>query len=328
MNSIIYKNCIAIIILFICTGFSEESGLKKIAILMSKNVEFEDTYSGFAEEVEDEFIVSKIYLSDDVDALIKKLEDMNPDGIVLMENKSIKLAKIFQKKSTILKDKPLFPLMALRVDLAINGLKNVAAIKFEIPAYTIFSNLKYISNNKFKHVFVVYRKSFKELIATSKTMLAKENLILNAYCIDCDSDDLDPIEMMTRSVKFYEQAKSEGKIDIAWMLADNVFLKATLKGFWLQKIVGNNIAYVAPIDKFVEKDVFGGMIAFNPDYKNLGSQLADKVREVFEDNDGIIEENSVEELISVFSVLNKKRADKIGWKLKSKNLTRLQKIFE
>ena len=82
------------------------------------------------------------------------------------------------------------------------------------------------------------------------------------------------------------------------------------------------------MEAWVKVDTYGGMLAFNPDYRNLGSQLADKVREIIEDAEGEVEENTVEELISVSGVLNKKRADKVGWKLTEENLDRLQKIYE
>lgn len=300
-----------------------------ISVVMPEGEKFVETYEGILEELEDDYRIHQVfYLNNDTE-VIKELEKVNPDAIVLMENRTLNIAHAFQKSSSILKDKPIFPLMALRVELGMGSLRNATAIKFEIPAYTIFSNLKYISSQKFKNVFVVYRKEFQSLIDLSRKMIAKEKLELNAYCVDCGvADKLSNKQIAKRSIEAFNRMNNDGEVDVAWMLADNVLIKATLKSLWISKIVKNNIPYIAPIDKFVENEVLGGMIAFYPDYRNLGTQVSDKIREILEENNGVVEHNTVEELISVFSVLNKKRADNIEWNLNGKNLERLKKIYD
>ena len=332
MKGFMLKQFMILLLLFVATvncQEDDEEALVKLAVLMPEGDKFNETYQGLFEELEEEYEISKVMLnSEKPEENITELEKINPVGIVLMENKSLKVARKFQKESKILKSKPIFPVMALQLEQSIEGLNNVTGIKFEIPAYTIFSNVKYISKKKFKYVLTFYRSSFQPLIDQSKKMLAKENLVLNAICVDCEGEAMDPKKLSKRLKKAFKKADKDDEADIVWVLADNVLLKASLAGFWAPKVFKKKVPYVAPLEAWVKGDTYGGMIAFNPDYRNLGSQLADKVREIIEDGEGVVEENTVEELISVSGVLNKKRADKVGWKLTEENLDRLQKIYE
>ena len=224
------KQFMILLLLFVatvnCQEDDEEEALIKLAVLMPEGDKFNETYEGLFEELEEEYEISKVMLnSEKPEENIAELEKINPVGIVLMENKSLKVARKFQKESEILKNKPIFPVMALQLEQSIEGLNNVTGIKFEIPAYTIFSNVKYISKKKFKYVLTFYRSSFQPLIDQSKKMLAKENLVLNAICVDCDGENMSPKKLSKRLKKLFKKADKKDEADIVWVLADNVLLK-------------------------------------------------------------------------------------------------------
>jgi hypothetical protein len=302
----------------------EEEVIINLTVLMPKGETFQKVYSGIEEEMEGEYVLTIVYSEDDIDENVEALEKSNPGAIIIMDNSSVKTLKAYQAKNGT--NVPVFATMMLQVENSVKELKNISGIKFEIPAFTIFSNLKYISKGAFKTVTVFYRKNFEGLIKSSRVMLARENISLNAKCIDCEKD-IKPKKVYGRLKDLLEEAEDEDKLEVVWVLADNVILTPKLmKKFWIKKVVRKKVPVVVPLDGWVNPKMKFGMLAFNPDYPRLGGQISQMVREVFE-NESSTDEIGFEELISVYGVLNSKMAKKIKWKLEDENLDRLQKVY-
>lgn len=302
----------------------EEEVEVRLTVLMPKGEKFEKVYSGIKEEMDGEYILSVVHSEDDIAANVKAIEESNPGAMIIMDNSSVKTLKAYQSKNG--SKVPVFATMMLQVENSVKELKNTSGIKFEIPAFTVFSNLKYISKGAFKTVTVFYRKNFAELIKSSQKMLARENISLNAKCIDCEKD-IKPKKVYKRLKNLLDEAEDEDKLEVVWVLADNVILTPKLmKKFWIKKVVKKKVPVVVPLDGWVNPKMKFGMLAFNPDYPRLGGQISQMVREVFE-NESSTEEIGFEELISVYGVLNSKMAKKIKWQLEDENLDRLQKVY-
>lgn len=302
----------------------EEEVEVRLTVLMPKGEKFEKVYSGIKEEMDGEYPLSIVYSEEDIAENVKAIEKSNPGAIIIMDNSSVKTLKAYQSKNG--SEIPVFATMMLQVENSVKGLQNISGIKFEIPAFTVFSNLKYISKGDFKTVTVFYRKNFAQLIKSSQKMLSRENISLNAKCIDCE-ENIKPKKIYKRLKNLLEEAEDENKLDVVWVLADNVILTPKLmKKFWIKKVVKKKVPVVVPLDGWVNPKMKFGMLAFNPDYPRLGGQISQMVREVFE-NESSTEEIGFEELISVYGVLNSKMAKKIKWQLEDENLDRLQKVY-
>ena len=224
--------------------------------------------------------------------------------------------------------------MALQLESSAQDVKNTCGVKLEVPAFTIFSNLKYISKQPFENILVFYLKDFDKDIKKAIEMVQKEQLKLNAICVDCGFDgEMSEKEIAKKMKSEYEKAKDENKADVLWMLGDNRLLaQKSMADFWMPKIWSKKVPTIAPLAEMVDPKspsgkMIGGLMALGADYPELGKQISDQVRRVLEDK----EETSAigfEDIISVQGVLNQKKADKIDWVINPDNVSRMKKIYE
>jgi hypothetical protein len=304
-----------------------------LAIVSPVGSKYDEVFQGLQRELGDDyslqkmnFVLGKDKKIENTGDLLKSIKGAAPKAVIAMDNSASEVIREMRKSND---QTPAFAAMMLQVDKALEGVPNVAGIKFEIPAFTQFSNLKYVSASKFSKVAVFHRKGFLPMMAQAKDMLAKENLTLDAYCLDCEKS----LEgsALTDAMKTQWKKWESDKEVVLWLLADNVLLTPqSLKDFWLPSVGKSERPVVAPLDMFVSGNPpVGeiGLLAFNPDYVELGAQLSEQIRAVIEDEEEI-QEKGFEELISVFGVLNKKKAKKIDWNLQDANLGRLQKVVE
>jgi ABC-type uncharacterized transport system substrate-binding protein len=320
----LWMNTLLVFLLAATSLFAED--LPKIVVLMPENAQFNLVFDGLKGDLDEDYELVKVVRGDDAAGNAQAIAAAAPQAVVVMENRSVPSAVAFQKLPGMEKV-PIFAAMMLQVENAVKELKNVTGIKFEIPAYTVFSNLKILSDEKFTNVGVLYRKSFQGLIDRASAMIAKEKLKLKAYCVDCEGEV--SAKKMPKALKngFKHLTKKEDA-EVMWILADNILLNAeTMKKFWLKTVGKKKMPIVVPTDNLVDPKFNFGLIAFNPDYPELGVQVAGKIREVLEDEEDV-NEIGFEELISVQSILNKKRAKKIRWDLAEDNLGRVSKIYE
>lgn len=319
-----------ILILSIGQLFAEDSNseVPNIAVLMPQGEQFQKVFQGIKDELDEDYNTIKVELNTkDIIANVKKLESIKPSLIVLMENRSIPVIAKYQE-NPVNQVTPILAAMILNVKSETKELKNIGGIKFEIPAYTIFSNIRILSESQFKTIGVFYNKDFQEFIDLSRKMVEKEKMELKAYCVDCEGDLSDSKVAKYMSKVFKKQMLKKDDVDVLWMLPDNRLLNAkTLKSFWTKHPKKKKTPLVVPIENLVTPKADLGMIMFNRDYEELGTQAASKVQEILED-EVPMEEVGFEELLSVSPILNKKRAKRIKWKLKEDKLSGLKKVYE
>lgn len=245
-----------------------------------------------------------------------------------MDIDAINIVKEFQKKDAKNAKTPVFVSNTLQVEQSSKGLKNASGVKFEVPAFTIFSNLKVLSKSEVNKVLVFHRKIFNEVMAESKQMLAKEKIELIMECLDCEeSKELTEGKAVKLLTKRFAEITKKNKPDVIWLLADNLLLTSqTLGKFWIPKVVKKNYPIVVPLENLASPEFNLGMIALIPDYQEIGNQIANQIREVLEE-DGSTEDLGFENLISVHVILNLKKANSIDWKINEENLNRAKKIY-
>lgn len=321
------KNLIILTTILLNVVFSQES-LPNVVALMPEGEQFQKVFNGIKDEVLEDFNLVQVILDEkNPDANIKAIEIAKPELVVLMENRSIRVIKKFQSKPENAQI-PILATMVLQVENETQSLKNVAGIKFEIPAYTIFSNLKIASKTEFSKVGVFYNKDFQDFIDLSKKMVAKENIELVGYCVDCDGAKDAKKSAKYMSKVFKKKIRKKDNIDVMWMLPDNRLLNATtLKKFWVKYPQKKKMPLIVPIENLASVKANMGMMVFNPDYSELGVQAGSKIIEILLDETPI-EEVGFEELLSVSPILNKKRAKKTKWKIDNDNLGNFKKVLD
>ncbi|KMQ49932.1 hypothetical protein CHISP_3146 [Chitinispirillum alkaliphilum] len=253
----------------------------------------------------------------------------DPSALILMDAKAVRFAEHFQNENEKFVQMPKFVLMTLQVEKTAKNLENTVGIRFEVPGYTTFTNFRIISERDFSKVGVFYRKDFQEDIMESQRLLAREEIEIISYCLDCDNSgsELSERDALRGLNAGWRQMRRDG-VEVLWMLADNAILNAaTLRDFWIRTIASRRIPVVVPLERFVETSANLGVFVTQPDYLHMGSQLAGQIFQFFEDGEEL-ENIGFEPLISITSVLNANRANRIRWGLDSERLGRVDRILE
>ena len=262
------------------------------------------------------------------DSLQRVISNFQPQGLVLMDTKAIGLAKEAQKESVQYQLLPKFVLMTLRAEDAIRDLKNSAGIKFEVPAYTIFTNLHIISKRDFHRVGVFYRESFTGFFQESKKFLAKEKIDLVGECLNCGLNEKAAPVAVYEGLRAGMVKMASQKVDVIWMLADNALVNdGTLKGFWLAQFKSYGVPLVVPLPNLASLDLNLGMFGVWPDYRQLGMQAAQQVIQVFESGEAA-GSLGLETLVGVQMVLNLEMAKRAKWDINGEKLNRMSIILK
>lgn len=290
---------------------------------------FQQALAGLESDLGDHYTIMRFDVAcpNAADSLHGVIRTFAPQGLVLMDSKAIVLVKGMQGGGVEIASLPKFVLMTLKADGAVKGLENVAGIKFEVPAYTIFTHLRIISQQDFKKVGVFYRQNFSAFIEESKKLLAKEKMELVGECLDCGTQGRIPSGTITKKLKESMAEFVNQKAEVLWMLADNTLVnEATLKEFWLTVSKQYGVPVVVPLPNLASLEMNLGMFGVWPDYQQLGVQAAQQVIQVFESGESP-SALGMEPLISVQTVVNLDMAQKVKWALNKEKLYRVSSVL-
>ncbi|MEO7425471.1 MAG: hypothetical protein ABI036_09810 [Fibrobacteria bacterium] len=290
---------------------------------------FMQALEGLKSDLGDKYEVRRFdaALPDAADSLRNVVRTFTPQGLILMDSKAIVLAKALEKDSAAFAHIPKFVTMTLKAEGAIQGLENVAGIKFEVPAYTIFINLRILSRRDFRKVGVFYRQSFSAFVEESRKFLAKENIDLAGECMDCGGEGKLPPGAVSGKLRESMERLASQRTDVIWMLADNTLVnETTLKGFWLTHFKEYGLPVVVPLPNLASLELNLGMFGVWPDYRQLGMQAAQQIIQVFESGEtpGKL---GLEPLVSVQTVINLDMAQKVKWDLNKDKLYRVNSVL-
>jgi hypothetical protein len=162
--------------------------LTNIAVLYPAKDQFSVAFEAMKSELASRYALISINISEDqkieeISALCKK---SNVSALVLMDSKAVAKAKELQNSDSFFVSLPKFVLMTLSAQVETKGLTNASGIAFEVPGYTLITNFKIISQIDFSNVLVFYRSTVSSSnIEDAKKALAKEQITLDAICVDC-----------------------------------------------------------------------------------------------------------------------------------------------
>lgn len=292
--------------------------------------QFQTVLEGIRSELGNEYSITAVDTkkSPIADDIIKQCKQSNVEALILMDSKAIDLALALQKKDSLFVKLPKFVDMTLMVETTTNGLCNVAGIKFEVPIYTLVTNFRIISKKDFSKVGMFYRKSFSSSIEEAKKQLSREQLTIDALCIDCKNNEKTTPKEALSTMKDSFDKMGKDKVDVFLLLADNLVVNAaSLSEFWISKVKIKKIPMIAPIDMLASPRFGIAVFTADPDLVQLGSQSANQIIEHFE-NETSMNEIGFEPTISIKSTLNAEIAKYMNWELKEEKLGRINTIIK
>lgn len=253
-------------------------------------------------ELEGEFALEEFHCTRKSTA--RDLSPVLSDGrfklVVLIDNKAIALFREFQITA---KDQavhvPSVSCCALYVDKAIAGLKNAAAISFEVPPVTSLVDLRSVVASPVSRVGVIYRAFNREFIDKNR-----------AFCRD-EKIEFVTVELPNKSIDFgYEVKKAlktlcKGeKIDALWLPNDNALLTPEiLRDRWIPLVQKCNVPVVVGVDILVSPELDFGSFSVTPDLSAYALQVAQLIFEL-QENGWQVPADAIQPPLSVNKTLN------------------------
>ncbi|HLP40231.1 MAG TPA: hypothetical protein VK465_01880 [Fibrobacteria bacterium] len=262
------------------------------------------------------------------DSLAKLVSAYAPKGLVLMDSKAVALAKRLQKRDSAFASLPKFILMTLNAEAAARDLRNSAGVRFEVPAYAIFTQLRSLSGKEFSRIGVLHRREFSALVEDSRRLLAREKLELIGQCVDCDEKEVLFDGKMAKRLTRALDALQEARVEVVWMLPDNALVNAaTVERFWAPRFRRGKMPLVVPLANLAGKQANLGLFSAYPDFYQLGVQAAQQVVRVLEEESKPAE-LGFEPLISVQTTLNLGVSKRLGWEIRAGKLDRVKDLVQ
>ncbi len=306
-----------------------QSQSNRLLVLMPPGPSFEQAWSGMKSDLGRRYVWTAFdpALPDAPDSLRKLIGAYAPRGVILMDSKAVKLAKLMQELDSGFAALPKFVLMTLKAEEAAKGLRNALGVRFEVPAYVIFTKLRSLGEKEFTRIGVFHRRSFSAFVEESRRLLAREKLELIAHCLDCETGEPLLEEKIPRLLERGLNRMKSAEVEVIWMLPDNMLVNSTTLGrFWVARFRRGKTPLVVPLAHLAGEQADLGMFSAYPDYNQLGMQAAQLVVQVLED--GVPTESlGFEPLISVHTTLNLGVTKRLRWPVREEMLERVDAII-
>ncbi|MDO5576870.1 MAG: hypothetical protein Q4F84_07300, partial [Fibrobacter sp.] len=229
---------------------SEENS-DPVLILTTKGSIFDQARNGLINEIRDEFNISVIEVSEqtsmmEIDSVVN--ENKGIRAVVLIGNNAI---RVYKKYSGQNKEKTesiqVISLLALDIQRAVSGIRNVTGIAYETPMVTALINFRRVVNKPLDKVGVIYRNSFKNFVTEHTQLSSKEGITIESIEI---SDD--PSKHNDEILKALQDLQKKS-IDAFWLFNDNIILKPKLLGeIWIPFFKKEKVPLIAGVESLVD----------------------------------------------------------------------------
>lgn len=287
--------------------YAQKSTLK-IGLLKKNNPEFQQIFNSLHRELLDfnliDFDVSKGYKH-----TYESISKFKPDLLIGFDTIALKYISEIQKipkfKNT--------PILAISVYLEWQierlGLKNISGISYEVSAYQLLTNFRYLTEKPIHKVLMPYRKSvYNKRYETEKVALQKENIQLIPFNVEEKGNSINEIHYTLKS-KLHHKIITHN-VDALWVLPDSAMINyKTLNSIWLPAS-NKGIPFLSVLEKFATREFDFCTFINSPDHNSLGVQLSEMVQDVIIEKIPI-HELKIEPVITVKSTLNKYKAKKL-----------------
>ena len=240
------------------------------------------------------------------------IQEIKPDLIVLMDNPALVHFRTYQQKHRNETVPPAIAVMALFIDNNIQGIRNIAGIRYEVPAVISFTNLRNLITKPVRRVGVIYRNSVSSFIERQNALCKQEQLTLIGYPLPDKDDNL------KRSLRqALQQLILKDKVDALWVLNDSALLSLdAVRDVWVPKLRRFRKPVIVGVRPLIE-DWEVGNFAVLPDHQGLGKQISELVYDMTSE-DWDPSTNEVVDPSSAFSILKLKYAERYLGLIKEK----------
>jgi hypothetical protein len=297
----------------------------QILVIRRDGKDFADALKGMNEElkVDFEFKDRIIEKKTEVSEIQAEIASVKPKVVVLMDNSAITLFKKYQ--AGLKADEPIIPsvsIMGVFIKDAINDIKNACGISYEIPIVTSIVNLRAVLGSSMKKVGVIHREFLSDFIAKNRGFCKMEGIEIVDVSLPNKSDDYKKLLKGNLKTLFKEK-----NIDVLWVPNDNAFLNIDIiQNVWVPAVKKEKKPVVVGVELLVNPKLDFGTFAVLPDHVALGSQAAEMIYDIM-DNDWQCKENRVDPPLAVYKIINFKQAKKI-FNVSDEKKKVVDKVFE
>lgn len=305
-------------------GKPEQLERKRILNVRKDGRDFEIVSNSIQDELRDKYDFEGMVIGRDTEYITfkKKVELSQPHLIILMDNKAVGFAQ--RLNSELKKPVPCLALMGINFASSLKGDKNIAAIAYESPGYSLVTQFRYNVDKKVQKVAVIYRDSvFRERVELAARELAREGVELQPVNVESEGTTEEEIGQVLNT-KVKDILQDSGHYDAAWIILDSVILSPGLMAKnWIPQAQNARIPILVEVESLVAKEINFGTFAVTPNLADMGNQAAQMVEAIL--RDGISPKDiGVERVISVNRVINLLRLQNLG--IKGRNLAEVQVI--
>lgn len=290
----------------------------KILLFTKKGKDFEEITRFFIKsDLEAKYEMQEFQITNDTPyaEFAAKVKDNKPKLIILMDNKSVSLAKEFYEKDK--SDVQSIAIMGLNYKALLAKEKNICGIAYEVPSYTLVTQFKFAADGKkLVNVLTFYRGSvFSDFIKESKERLGLEKIKLEA--VDVEKESGGDVEKYLNT-KGKEMLLDDKKYDAVFVLLDSGLLTPSLfSNFWLKNSAESKIPFIIGAESLVSPKMNFATFGMGPNLQDLAGQTVQMAQAILEDGQKCTK-IKVEDLIGVNQFWNKKKAEDIGIKRNEK----------
>lgn len=279
-----------------------------ILVIRNDGKDFIDALKGMMVELREDFYIKDKVIDKkaDVNDIVEEMQSTNPKLVVLMDNTSIALFKRYQQG--LKENEPLIPsvsIMGVLVGDAIASLKNASGISYEIPIVTSIVSLRTIIKSSMKKVGVIRRDYLREFLEQNRKFCEMEGIEIIDIALPNKSDKFK--SLLRNGLKDLIEQK---KVDVLWVPNDNEFLQPEIiQDVWIPTTKKYKIPIVVGVEVLVKPQLDFGMFAVLPDHISLGTQVAEMIYDI-SDNNWTCESNRVDPPLAVYKIINVLQAKK------------------
>jgi hypothetical protein len=269
---------------------------------------FKDAYTGMYDELRSDFKVKDYIITKNCTAkeIIDLIHREDPRLVVLMDYSAIALFKKYQ--STLSENDRIIPsisIMGIMIKKIIRDLKNATGISYEVPVVTSAVGLRSVLSLPLKKIGIVHREYLNDFLRQNAVYCKREGI------------DLVSIALPGKSVAYKKLIKnalstlSRKKIDALWIPNDVVLLQPDIiRTIWIPQVRKMKIPVIVGVETLINPQLDLGTFAVLPGHKSLGTQAAEMVYDI-QDNNWRCGKTRVEPPLAVFKIINLPQARKL-----------------
>ncbi len=298
-------------------------GKDAVLVLLPDTEQTRAVLLGIQDELKADFDVvpRRFEPNEGADVIESALAEVQPKALVLMDNPTLKAYRALQLKDPKREFPPAVVVMASFLEEHHQLVRNATGIAYEVPALTLFSNLRTILASPVKRVGVVYRPAFRGYVERQRRLAERESIVTIGVEV--------PAEPSPRDVRAaVERLRAEENVDALWLLNDNGLLAPDIiQGVWMNDhLHGRRVPLVVGASALVDSRHQLGTFAMVPDHSALGVQAASLVFDLA-DNGWKLQSTDIQYPLSTKTVMDIKQAEQ-NFKLSASAMSHLDHIVQ